>query len=148
MTVKSCGTNDNLERAAQIMWENDFGAVPVVDGDGRVVGMITDRDSCMAAYMQGRPLGQILVSNAMSKRVHGAMENDPLEVVENMMRRVRVRRVPVLDAKGRLNGILSMNDLVRHAHRSLGRTTSVGQTIAAICEPHVAARAKDHGQGR
>jgi CBS domain-containing protein len=54
--AKSCGTMDNLERAAQIMWENDCGVVPVVDGSERVVGMVTDRDICMAAYTQGQPL--------------------------------------------------------------------------------------------
>jgi CBS domain-containing protein len=147
--VQSCSTNDNLQRAAQIMWENDCGAAPVVDGDGRVVGMITDRDICMAAYTQGQPLWQIPVSAAMAKQVHGVTENDPLEVVETMMRRVRVRRVPVLDGAGRLRGILSMNDLVRRAHHSVGRkanglsSDSVVQTLAAICAPHAAASAKE-----
>jgi CBS domain-containing protein len=144
--VKSCGTNDNLQRAAQLMWENDCGIVPVVDGDGRVVGVITDRDICMAAYTHGQPLWQLPVSDAMAKQVHGVMENDPLDVVETLMRRVRVRRVPVLDANGRLKGILSMNDLVRHAHRSAGRKgnglsgDSIVQTLAAICEAHPTAR--------
>jgi len=148
-TVKSCGVNDNLQRAAQLMWENDCGAVPVVDGEGRVVGMITDRDICMAAYTHGQPLWQLPVSDAMAKQVHGVRENDPLEVVETLMRRVRVRRVPVLDGDGRLKGILSMNDLARHAHRSAGRKAnglsgdSVVQTLAAICEPHTIARATE-----
>jgi len=47
--VQSCSVNDNLQRAAQIMWENDCGAVPIVDGDGRLIGMVTDRDICMSA---------------------------------------------------------------------------------------------------
>ncbi len=65
------------------------------------------------------------------------------------MRRVRVRRVPVLDANGRLKGILSMNDLARHAHRSVGRKTnglsgdSIVQTIAAICEPNAMASVRE-----
>jgi CBS domain-containing protein len=147
--AKSCGTHDNLQRAAQIMWENDCGVVPVVDGDGRVVGMITDRDICMAAYTQGQALWQIPVSNAMANQVYGVRETDPLEGVETLMRRVRVRRVPVLDGDGRLKGILSMNDLARHAHRSAGRKTnglsdeSIVQTLAAICQPQAAARAKE-----
>jgi len=147
--VKSCGTNDSLQLAAQIMWETDCGVVPVVDGDGRVVGMITDRDICMAAYTHGQPLWQLPVSDAMAKQVHGVRENDELEAVETLMRRVRVRRVPVLDGDGRLKGILSMNDLARHAHRSGGRKTnglsgdSIVQTLAAICEPPAAARAKE-----
>ena len=146
--AKACSTNDTLQRAAQIMWENDCGIVPVVDGDARVVGMITDRDICMAAYTRGQPLWQIPVSNAMAKRVHGVRESDPLDVVEALMRRVRVRRVPVLDGDGRLKGILSMNDLARHARPSAGRKAdglsgdSIVQTLAAICEPHPLAEAK------
>jgi CBS domain-containing protein len=146
--VKSCSSIDTLLRAAQVMWENDCGAVPVVDGQDRVVGMVTDRDICMAAYTQGRPLWQIPVSTAMAKRVHGVRENDPLEVVETLMRHVRVRRVPVLDGDGRLKGILSMNDLARRAHRSFGRRNglsgdSIVQTLAAICEPRTTMHAED-----
>lgn len=145
--VQSCGAGENLQRAAQIMWENDCGIVPVVDGEGRVVGMVTDRDICMAAYTQGRPLWQIPVSASMAKKVHGVRESDPVEVVEALMREVRVRRVPVLDADGRLKGILSMNDLARHVHRPAGRkgiglsSDSVVQTLAAICEPQAAPKA-------
>lgn len=137
----SCGTSDNLQRAAQIMWEKDCGIVPVVDGDNRVVGLVTDRDICMAAYTRGQPLWQIPVSSAMANKVHGVGENDSLDMVEALMRRVQVRRVPVLDGGGRLTGILSMNDLARHAHRSTGRKAnglsgdSIVQTLAAICEP-------------
>jgi CBS domain-containing protein len=139
--VKACGQNDSLERAAQIMWETDCGIVPVVDDDNRVIAMITDRDICMAAYTQGRPLRQIAVSSAMSKQLHGVRENDALETVEGMMRRSRIRRVPVLDAGGHLKGILSINDLARHGHRTAGRNTnglsgdSIMQTLVAICEP-------------
>jgi CBS-domain-containing membrane protein len=130
------------------MWENDCGVVPVVDGDGRVAGMITDRDVCMAAYTQGRTLGRIPVSDVMATQVHGVRETDSLEVVETLMRRERVRRVPVLDGDGRLKGILSLNDLARHAHRSIGQKSngvggdSIAKTLAAVCEPRGGAAAK------
>jgi CBS domain-containing protein len=145
-TVKSCGVNDNLQRAAQLMWENDCGAVPVVDGEGRVVGMITDRDICMAAYTQGRALWEIPVASAMANQVHGVRATDPIDAVETLMRNVRVRRVPVLDADGRPEGIVSTNDLARHARRSNGRKAdglrgdSIVQTLAAICEPSPAVK--------
>jgi CBS domain-containing protein len=145
-SVKSCGTSDDLQRAAQIMWEGDCGAIPVLDDDKRVVGMITDRDICMAAYTQNRPLWQIPVSSAMATKVHGIRETDPVEIVETLMRRVRVRRLPVLDTHGRLTGILSMNDLARHAHRSQGRKNnglsgdSIVHTLAAIGEAPASAK--------
>ena len=90
-SVKSCGLHGNdLHRAAQMMWESDCGALPVLDADNRVVGMITDRDICMAAYTQSpAPLADPGVS-AMANKVHGIRETDPVEMVETLMRRVRV----------------------------------------------------------
>jgi len=145
--AKACSANDNLQRAAQIMWESDCGALPVVDGEGRVVGMITDRDIGMAAYTHGQTLWQLPVSAAMANQVHGVHENDDLGAVEGLMRKVQVRRVPVLDKEGRLKGILSLNDLARHSHRSTGRHAnglsgdSIAQTLSAICEPRAHASA-------
>jgi CBS-domain-containing membrane protein len=135
--VCSCFASDSLDRAANIMWENDCGAVPVIDTDNRVVGMLTDRDICMAAYTQGLPLPKIKVASAMSKHVFGVTEWDPIESVEALMRQARVRRVPVLDGRGRIRGILSLNDLVRYASESGGAVTDdvmegVTQTMAAI----------------
>jgi CBS-domain-containing membrane protein len=127
------------------MWEGDCGAVPVVHGEGHLVGMITDRDICMAAYTRGLALWQIPVSEAMSKEVHSVRTKDQLERAEAVMRGARIRRVPVLDGEGRLVGILSMNDLARHAQHAVGSARknglsadNIAQTLAAICEPHVA----------
>lgn len=140
--VQSCRADDNLQRAMQIMWDHDCGVVPVVDAENRVIGMITDRDVAVAAYTQGRPLWQIPVSSAMAKKVHGVEATDSLEMVETLMRRVHVRRVPVLDGQGTLRGIISLNDLARHSQRGAGRKAdglradSIARTLAAVCEPH------------
>src|SRR5215472_13332338 len=67
--VMACHPNDSLNRAAQLMWENACGCVPVVDEVGKPVGLITDRDICMAAYTQGRPLDAITVDASMARNV-------------------------------------------------------------------------------
>ena len=67
--VRTCATSDSLNDAARIMWEADCGCAPVVEADGTVVGMITDRDICMAAYTQGRRLMQMTVESTASKNV-------------------------------------------------------------------------------
>jgi CBS-domain-containing membrane protein len=54
--VESCHPDDSLDRAAQLMWDNDCGCVPVVDEKQRVHGIITDRDICMSAYTSGQSL--------------------------------------------------------------------------------------------
>ena len=53
--VKCCAEYNTLNTAAQMMWDNDIGCVPLIDNDGRAVGMLTDRDICMSAYIQGVP---------------------------------------------------------------------------------------------
>ena len=65
--ARTCSLIDSLNLAAQIMWENDCGCVPVVDDDGRAIAMITDRDICMAAYTQGKLLKDMPVSIAASR---------------------------------------------------------------------------------
>src|SRR5690349_16562501 len=66
--VVTCSPNDTLHRAAQIMWERDCGAVPVVDAAGRVAGIVTDRDLAMGAFTQGLPLVAIPVGRVASGR--------------------------------------------------------------------------------
>lgn len=138
--VRTCSPNDSLNTAAQLMWENDYGCVPVVDAEGKITAMVTDRDICMAAYTQGKALANLLVSAAASQNVVTLRERDTIDVAEALMQKHRIRRLPVLDAAGKLVGILSMNDLARHAqesgHRRSGLTAEgIARTLAAVCEP-------------
>ena len=136
----TCRTSDSLNTAAQLMWEHDCGVLPVVDDEGSAVGMITDRDICMAAYTQGRTLPSIEVSQAMARQVFSCRVNDPLKVAEQLMSEKQVRRVPVVDGDNRPLGVLSLNDIARHAtvsRKKNGLDHEVTQTLAAICQPHM-----------
>jgi CBS-domain-containing membrane protein len=115
--VKSCAPSSSLDAAAQIMWDNDCGCLPVVDGDSRVIAMITDRDICMAAYTQGVALRDSRIASAMSRRVFKCRPENELAAAENTMRLAQVRRLPVVDAQGKLVGIISLNDIAREADR-------------------------------
>ncbi len=133
--VKRCRADESLAAAARIMWENDCGCVPVVDGDERVIGIVTDRDVCMAAYTQGKAPSEITVDAAMAHAVATCAPDDPVDDAERTMQRRQVRRLPVVDGAGRLVGILSLNDLARFA-RAEGDGLSaiaVEQTLAAVC---------------
>src|SRR4051794_15289878 len=90
--VETCTTNDSLARAAQIMWERDCGYVPVLDSHRRLMGVLTDRDICMAAYTQGRPLQHITAAQVMSHNVKAASPSDSLEAVETLMQVHQIRR--------------------------------------------------------
>jgi len=136
--VQSCSPTDTLNRAAQLMWENDCGCVPVVDADGKAVGMLTDRDICMAGYTQGLPLWQIAVTSAASHGVVGVGEEDSLERAEHLMQKHQIRRLPVLDGEGRPVGILSMNDIAQRARGSHREpelsAAAIARTLAAVGE--------------
>ena len=113
--VVSCSGNDTLQRAAQIMWDRDCGAVPVVDSEGRAVGLVTDRDLCMAAYTRGRPLSAISVSSLLSGQLHTCSPATSLDEAIARMRVHRIRRLVVVDPTNqRLIGMLAQADLARH----------------------------------
>ena len=134
--VISCRPTDTLNAAAGLMWEHDCGALPVVDENAVVVGMITDRDICMAAYTTGRSIQGTQVSEAMATHVFSCRPTHDIADAEATMARAQVRRLPVLDAEGRAIGIISMNDVAR-ATATAGRKTvsETLATIAAISEP-------------
>ncbi len=132
--VKVCSTSDTLNRAAQLMWENDCGSVPVVEGDGMVVGMLTDRDICMAAYTQGTNLHVVQAANAMSRDLVACRPGDDLAKAEEIMRAHRVRRLPVVDGDHQLVGIVSLSDLARVASEPAEKS-EVADTLAAVSAP-------------
>jgi CBS domain-containing protein len=138
-SVRTCSVRDTLDRVARVMWELDCGCVPLVDDDGKVVAMITDRDISMAAYLQGQPLSKIVARSAASRSVTTVHENATVETVEALMRDRQVRRIPVVDDDLRPVGIVSLNDLVSHSHPGGRRreglsAESIARTLAAICE--------------
>jgi CBS domain-containing protein len=139
--VRACMPTDTLNCAAQAMWEGDYGCVPVVDANGFVIAMLTDRDICMAAYTKGKLLCEIPVCAAMSTELFACKAEDSVEVAEAMMRRHQVRRLPVTDFSGRLVGVLSLNDVGKHIeqrqqdqHDGLS-PYAIAQTLAAIGSP-------------
>lgn len=102
------------------MWENDCGALPIVDANQNVVGVITDRDICMAAYTKGTSVWEIPVVAVSSLRVHSVSPEASVRLAEEVMMMHRVRRLVVLDRGGNLEGMLSLADLVGCSRR-LGR---------------------------
>jgi CBS domain-containing protein len=135
--IISCPLDGTLDQAARLMWEFDCGIVAVVNDEGRIAGVVTDRDICMAAYTQGRAIGAISVDTAMARQVIAVHQNDRIEHAEALMRDHQVRRLPVLDDEARPVGMVAMNDLARLAarvHRSVVDRELV-RTMAAVCQP-------------
>ena len=136
--VATCHVNDSLNTAAMLMWDHDCGVVVAVHDDGKLASVITDRDICMAAYTQGRPLNEILVNSVMARHVISARPDQEISVIEHLMADHKVHRIPVVDADNKPVGIVSMSDLAIASTRKEGTlkngTAKIAQTLAAICQ--------------
>jgi CBS domain-containing protein len=112
--VRVCHPEDSLTEAAQLMWNGDWGAIPVV-ADGKAIGMISDRDVCMATFTQGKAPSELRVEGAMSKELYSCAPDDSIADALAMMAKQRVRRLPVLSPEGKVVGIVSLADVLHWA---------------------------------
>ncbi|HWT02097.1 MAG TPA: CBS domain-containing protein [Pyrinomonadaceae bacterium] len=115
--VEACGPESDLAGAAMIMWRKDCGSVPVVDAERRIVGMITDRDICMAVCTRNKLATELKVGEVISGKVYACAPDDDIRDALETMQSSQLRRLPVVDADGGLRGILSINDVVLHSSR-------------------------------
>ena len=122
--VKSCRPETNLAEATSIMWEGDCGILPVIGDAGKVIGMITDRDIAMAVGTTNRIPSDIRVDEAMSRDIHDCSPDDDIHAALETMRKGKVRRLPVVSGDGVIRGVLSLNDVARHAEKLEGRRTT------------------------
>src|SRR5215468_3861435 len=138
--VKCCRPETNLAQAATLMWDNDCGALPVVDDENKVMGMITDRDIAIATATKGRLARDISVGEVMSGNVYACASSDDVNSALKTMRREKVRRLPVVGQDGKVAGILSINDIVLQAEQTKGRQEpeisydDVMSAFKAVCE--------------
>jgi CBS domain-containing protein len=135
----TCMPETSLAEAASLMWENDCGALPVLGIEGKVVGMITDRDICFGATTKNIAPSEVSVGEVITGQVFACSPDDDIRDALKTMRRERVRRLPVLSDKGTLEGVVSMNDVVLKAEQKSNSRASglsygdVVETYKAIC---------------
>ena len=134
--VKRCSPETNLASAAKIMWEGDCGAVPVTDERDRVVGVITDRDICIAAATRPSREGEIPVKDVISKSAYTCAPGDDVRAALETMKARKVRRLPVVE-QGRLVGIVSIHDIAEQSRNRGGDVSpdSVLDAVIAITAP-------------
>jgi CBS domain-containing protein len=136
---KACLPTSNLAEVAGLMWEYDCGILPVVAHGGQVVGLITDRDVCMAAALKNRHLENIAVEDVTSGKVISCHPDDDVHTALKTLQENKIRRLPVVATDGTLEGIVSMNDIVLRAQEARDKKTpdvsyaDVVATYKAIC---------------
>lgn len=144
--VVSCSPDMDLAAVTSLMWDFDLGSVPVVDPEGRIAGMITDRDVAIALGTRDRRASEVRAGEAMSTHVHSCAPDDDLRAAMNLMWTHKIRRLPVVNSQRTVVGVLSINDLILGSHAS-GPRESTGPgwedvllTLKGICSPRSRSR--------
>lgn len=114
--VQTLGPEDTLNCAVKLMRDHAIGCVPIVGSDGKLVGVLTDRDISLAAYELGEALWRLRIADSMRPTVFTCRGDDSIESAARIMRAHRVRRLPVIDDAGKPVGMISLDDLA-HASR-------------------------------
>jgi CBS domain-containing protein len=143
--VQSCLPNDKVSAIARMMRAQNCGFIPVVTNNNVPVGVITDRDVCMAVATKLQNAADIEVRELMSRQIFACFAEDDVNVALRRMKETKVRRLPVLNHDGKLIGILSLDDIVLS-------TTGDGKgdlpvedvfgTYKSICAPFTAKKSR------
>jgi len=125
---RSAQPGETLQAAAQAIDELNVGVLPVCEGS-RLIGMLTDRDIVVRSTAAGQDPRATTVADAMTATAHSIREDAPVLEAIRMMKEHQLRRVPVLNADGRLTGILSLGDLADAG------TPEAAEALEAISSP-------------
>ena len=128
----SCQPGDSITKVAGLMKQQDVGSVPVVEADesGRLVGIITDRDIVVKVVAAARAGDAATVKDAMTPNPASCREDDDVEQAVKLMKERQVRRMPIVDANGRLSGIIAQADVATRVNKD----SKTGELVEAISE--------------
>ena len=128
-----CVPDDVVVDVARLMRAQDIGAIPVVadQESQRLIGMLTDRDLAVRVVAEGRVPGETLVRDVMSKQPVSCLVTDVYQDALQAMGEFQVRRIPVVDANGRLAGIIAQADVATR----LAQPSTTGAIVEAISGP-------------
>jgi CBS domain-containing protein len=130
-----CAPDLNLAAAAELMWNHDCGVLPVVE-DGRLAGIITDRDICIAVGTRNRPAAELTVGDVATREVETCAPDSDIHAAMTILRRAKVRRLPVVNEQGNLEGLVGLNDIILTVGRKHSQVTyeEVLNTVKAVSE--------------
>jgi CBS domain-containing protein len=127
-----CVPEDTTQKVAQLLREHDVGSLPVVAArdDLRLVGMVTDRDICLAVVAEGADPKTTTIENCMTSEPAACREGENLNNCERLMEEHQVRRIPVVDGDGKLIGIVAQADIAQKE-----QPEKVKEVVAEISKP-------------
>jgi CBS-domain-containing membrane protein len=110
-----CQPETNLGSATELMWGANCGFLPVQSTDGKIIGVITDRDICIALGTRNRLPGEVTVAQVLSEKLYSCAPEDDIHVALQTMAIAKVHRLPVTAENGTLVGVLAMDDILFRA---------------------------------
>ncbi len=136
-TPTTCTPDTNLAAAAALMLDADCGILPVVDADGKLAGVVTDRDMYIALATRDARASQVKVGDVAHTRVFTCSADDDVSDALATMKTNYIRRLPVEGFGHMVTGIISMNDILLAAGpKKAVRNDEVVDTFQAICAHH------------
>lgn len=135
-SVGFCREKDNLTKAVSVMWKKDCGIVPIVDKKSKVVGTVTDRDVSVSVFLQNKPASNVLVGDIMSKKVKTCSSKNEVKDVLKTMEKHQIKRLPVVKKNGKLEGIISITDIMLASKNDRALRRKLLKTLEAISKPH------------
>jgi len=122
--VKIIRPDDNMKKAAEIMNSNKIGCLVVVEGDGDIVGIITERDILEDVVAVGKSSDQVLVKDAMKKDVIFTSPEASLEEAADLMNKNKIKKLPVIE-NGKLVGIITASDLITYESKLIEKISEL-----------------------
>lgn len=129
--VTTCNTNTNIGQIAELMRSEDIGAIPVLDAEGKLEGIVTDRDIVVEGLTKDKADSELTAEDCMTTDLYTAKQNDRLVDVIREMGDHQIRRVPVVDSRNRLVGIISMADVATQTSKD----RELEQALEEISKP-------------
>jgi CBS domain-containing protein len=133
---RTCTRETNLAEAAALMLDADCGILPVVDEEGKLVGVVTDRDMYIALATRNKLASQLTVGEVAPTKVFTCSPDDDVQTALATMKQHHVRRLPVEGFGGTVAGIVSMNDILLAAGKKGVANADIIDTFQAICAHH------------
>lgn len=126
----ACQPENTAIEAAELMRREDCGLVPVVSENGKLIGVLTDRDIVVKIVAEGRDARSTAVSEVMSTDLVTCLPQETIETVMEQMATRQVRRIPIVERDGSLVGIVAQADIATR----IANPQETGQVVQAISE--------------
>ena len=133
--VGACSTEDSLMKAADVMRLRDCGVVPIIDDEKNVVGMLTDRDICLAIVARNRKASDVKTKDLLKNEAITCLADDDLESALRKMRKYQIKRLAVVDKDAKLVGMLTISDILLSVRKDKSLKKKIYSTIKAIAKP-------------